>query len=121
MNHPPNGSNVDPPPDGSLADLVEEYANRLQAGENVDPEELVRKHPEHAEQLRQLLPAAAALAGLGQSAAARQGVLSACLDQVSRSGSTVFSNFRIVCEIGRGGMGVVYEAEQLSLRRRVAL
>jgi serine/threonine protein kinase len=34
---------------------------------------------------------------------------------------TVLGEYRLVREIGRGGMAIVYEAEQVSLRRRVAL
>ncbi len=33
----------------------------------------------------------------------------------------VLGDFRLIREVGRGGMGIVYEAEQISLRRRVAV
>ena len=33
----------------------------------------------------------------------------------------ITGDFRIIREIGRGGMGIIYEAEQISLNRRVAL
>lgn len=39
----------------------------------------------------------------------------------SRSSNGVLGDFRLIREIGRGGMGVVHEAEQISLSRRVAL
>jgi eukaryotic-like serine/threonine-protein kinase len=102
-------SSIDP----ALADLVEELTAKLQAGEVVDADAILRAHPEHAEQLRPLLPALAMLVGLSgsreENGPAPDGV------------AGTLGDFRILRDVGRGGMGVVYEAEQISLGRRVAL
>ena len=94
-----------------LAEIVEKLTTRIKAGESV--EDLLGEYPAHAEELHQLLPAMKLLADFSESP-----------ESVLDSPSTLaepLGDFRIIRQVGRGGMGVVYEAEQLSLNRRVAL
>jgi serine/threonine protein kinase/WD40 repeat protein len=98
------------------AELVEELACRLQAGEAVDLEAYARAHPTCADRIRRLVPAVHMLAQLGRSTPetkAANGTAGLLLG--------ILGDFRLGREVGRGGMGIVYEAEQISLRRRVAL
>ncbi|MGO9469241.1 MAG: protein kinase domain-containing protein [Isosphaeraceae bacterium] len=118
-----------PPASGSVTDpvlnaLLEELVDKLHAGEAVDLDAYRLRYPEQAEKLDKVLPAMVAMAGLGWSvnppgSPARR----AEIDPASGSGAPIraLGDFRLVREIGRGGMAVVYEAEQISLRRRVAL
>jgi serine/threonine protein kinase/Flp pilus assembly protein TadD len=106
-------------PAGSLlADVIAEITDRLQAGEPVDIEAFLARCPEHADDLRRLLPALALVDALKEAGgdAASSGEAMARDEVLGTLG-----DFRIVREVGRGGMGVVYEAEQVSLHRRVAL
>jgi WD40 repeat protein/serine/threonine protein kinase len=107
--------------DASLfEDLVEQFTDRLQAGEAVDVEALLAAHPAYAERLRRLLPSLELIAGLGQSAVAElRGTARPEVGPIDGLG--VLGDFQLGREVGRGGMGVVYEAWQLSLNRRVAL
>jgi tetratricopeptide (TPR) repeat protein len=104
--------------DPRFEELVEELSNRLQAGEEVDIEAFARAHPDHAERLRQVLPALRVLVELGGSG--ERAKAAAAAPEAGDLPGTL-GDFRIVREVGRGGMGVVYEAVQLSLDRRVAL
>jgi serine/threonine protein kinase len=102
--------------DAAFAELVEELTARLQGGERLDVDAYLRDHPEHADRLQQLLPALQMLGELSRSGSSGR-VLHSDTDPVAGN----LGDFRIVREVGRGGMGIVYEAEQVSLHRRVAL
>src|SRR5262245_16078643 len=106
--------------DPALVNLIDELADRLQAGEAVDWNAVALEHPERVEQVRKLLPAIEAIAELGS--ATGRSVARLHLGRAD-SGPTLreLGDYRILREIGRGGMGVVYEAIQISLGRRVAL
>ena len=93
-------------PGAVLVRVMEECLQKLEAGEAVDREALVAAHPELAEQLEACL---ASLEFIHRAAHPSEGM------------PTQLGDFRIIREIGRGGMGVVYETEQISLKRPVAL
>jgi serine/threonine protein kinase/WD40 repeat protein len=108
--------------DSELLDLLaEEFLDRLRRGERPLVSEYTARYPSQAEEIRQLLSALALVEDLkprGDMTAdhADGRATSAVGSMPERLGE-----FRILREIGRGGMGIVYEAEQESLSRRVAL
>jgi eukaryotic-like serine/threonine-protein kinase len=101
--------------DELLDRLVEQFVARCHAGEKPAISEYVQRYPALAARLQELLPAVALIEQLKvrNSGPARTSSETKPDDQ--------FGDYRIVREIGRGGMGVVYEARQESLDRRVAL
>jgi WD40 repeat protein/serine/threonine protein kinase len=107
------------PQDAELAQVLDGYLADIEAGRAIDANRLLAEHPAIAERLR------ACLASLQLVEQATGALQAAPGGGVSPSPPTpepgYLGDFHILREVGRGGMGVVYEAEQISLGRRVAL
>jgi serine/threonine protein kinase/Tfp pilus assembly protein PilF len=99
---------------------VEEYLAALEAGPRPDRQQFLARHPDIAQALAGCLDGLEFVHGaapqLSHPAPGRPPAPGADLQPEGPLG-----DFRIVREVGRGGMGVVYEAVQISLGRRVAL
>jgi serine/threonine protein kinase len=101
-----------------LSKVLDEYLEQLRAGAAPEVEQWIARHPDLAGDLHECL---ACLDFIRQAAQTprHEGAVVDALD-IGR-GTAALGDFRILREIGKGGMGVVYEAVQLSLNRQVAL
>lgn len=103
----------------SSADLdavIAEFLEAEEAGEPIAPDELLARHPEFAEPLREFLADRDALRSAARPLAEAVMSRRPVADNIR-----YFGDYELLEEIARGGMGVVYKARQTSLNRMVAV
>ncbi len=108
----------EPADDPEFLRAVQEYLDMLEAGRAPDRREYVRRFPALAQPLDKCL---AGLEAVHIASGARKPPKSDTAKPVDPALAKALGDFQIHREIGRGGMGIVYEATQLSLGRKVAL
>src|SRR6516165_471928 len=105
-----------------LGEVLAALLEAQERGERPDRDEWLARHPEFAAELAEFFDSADRLESvatpLREAVAPPRGeeLPLALPGEHGRLG-----DFRILREVGRGGMGIVYEADQVSLSRRVAL
>jgi serine/threonine protein kinase len=103
--------------DPRVVRALEEYIAAMEAGAPPPRDEFLKRHPEVAAALADCLVGLEMVHHAGQARPAGDPASAPAADGRLEP----LGDFEIVREIGRGGMGVVYEAVQRSLGRRVAL
>lgn len=103
--------------DTLLGEIANEFSERLADGESPSIDEYAEKYPQIAQMIREVFPA---LNLLRDNSTNGKGDVRPTTAAPLTSAPKSLGDFRILHELGRGGMGVVYEAEQLSMGRSVA-
>ncbi len=108
-------THLDETDDSRVISAVKEYMRLLDTGIAPSLEQFLQQHSAISAELRP------SLEGLALVHRAAEPKLSSMVAPDAEFTSKPIGDFQIVGELGRGGMGVVYEAIQLSLGRHVAL
>ena len=105
-----------------IDELAEEFAARYRRGERPALSDYLRQYPELADEIREVFPALVMMERLKPTPSADSGAKGepGAPHSEFRAPSSL-GEYRLLREIGRGGMGVVYEALQEPLGRRVAI
>jgi eukaryotic-like serine/threonine-protein kinase len=104
-----------------LLEVLRVYLADVEGGKQPNRQELIARHPEIADELAACLQGLSFVKSAVGQLAESTGRASKTASELDLSSALPLGDFRLIRQIGRGGMGTVYEAEQLSLNRRVAL
>ncbi|WP_437205229.1 serine/threonine protein kinase [Planctomicrobium sp. SH664] len=111
-----------PDDDSRVFSIVQKYLEQIESGRHPNRAELVSQYPELSAQMAPYLDAIemlhAAAPQLREPGSSSSGGSAPGNIPLGRE---PLGDFQLIREIGRGGMGVVYEAIQLSLNRKVAI